>query len=820
MDLLRQDVRYALRRLAGSVGFTTVAVLSLALGIGANTAIFSIVNAVLLRGLPVAEPDRMVEIYTSDDDGIVHATSSYPDYVDLRTATDVFEGVLGYELFLGQVERPDGTGTLILGELVSGNYFSLLGVAPAFGRAFLPAEDSVPLAHPVVVLGHEFWRTAFGSDPGVIGTAIRLNRRQYTVIGVAPPDYNGSFPALRADVFAPMMMIGHVLAGPIDRLNARGSRSMFVRAKLRDGVTAERAAAVVETIGQRLAAEYPETNDGRAMSLVASTDVAVHPAIDRALIPVAGLLLTVVGLVLLIACVNLASFLLARAADRRKEIAVRLALGASRAQLVRQLLIESILLALAGGTAGIFVAAWTIDLLETFQPPLPIPINIDLGIDNTVLLFTAAVSLLAGVAFGLVPGLQATRPDVAPVLRDESGAVASHRHGGRMRSALVIAQVAVSILLLVGSGLFLRSLRKAQQIETGFDTGPAAIVAPNYELSGLADPTRARIVRDRILERVRAIPGITGVALAGRLPLGAAIQTRELNIDGITPPNGADALDIDFTSADSAYFTVMGVPIVAGRNFGPLDNEDAPEVVIISEAAARAWWPGQDAIGRMIWMGDDRTSPATVIGVARDTRVRTLGEAPRPYVYLNANHDALAFSNVVVRGSMPPGRMLEEVRRTMLDVEPQLVIMQAMTMEQHLALLLFPPRMAAFLLSVFGGLALILAAVGLYGLVSYTVARRTREVGVRMALGASSRDVLGLMTRSGLRLVLFGALVGLPLAAGLTSLIARFLYGVQPLDLIAFAAAPGLLILVGLFASWIPARRAARIEPLIALRSD
>jgi predicted permease len=548
--------------------------------------------------------------------------------------------------------------------------------------------------------------------------------------------------------------------------------------------------------------------------------VAVHPAVDRALFPVAGLLLAVVGLVLLIACANLASFLLARAADRRKEFAVRLALGARRFPLVRQLLVESLLLSLIGGLAGVVVAMWTLGVLEGFQPPLPIPINIDVGVDSAVLFFTLLVSIGAGLAFGLAPGIQATRPDVAPTLRDEAGGIVGHRHGARLRNALVIAQVSVSVLLLVGSGLFLRSLRKAQQIETGFDTSPAAILSPNFELSGIEDEARIRVVRENILERIRAIPGVSGVALAGRLPLGAAIQTRELNVDGVTPPGGADALDIDFTIADGEYFAVMGVPIVAGRTFQSTDNAESDPVVIINEAAARTWWPGADAVGRTVWLGSARTRPATVVGVARDSRVRTLGEAPRPYVYLSAEQDAVPFTNFVVRGSLPVSRLLEESRQTMLDVEPQLVIMQAMTMEQHLALLLFPPRMAALLLSVFGGLALLLAAIGLYGLVSYAVARRTREVGIRLALGASTGQVLRLMTGSGLRLVLFGCVIGLALAAAAASFITRFLYGLNALDTIAFASAPLLLLAVGLLASWIPARRAARIDPQSALRGS
>jgi predicted permease len=818
MDLLRQDVRTGVRRLVSSPAFTLVAVVSLALGIGANTAIFSIVNALLFRELPVADAERMVEVYTSDDDGLQHATTSYLDYVELRQATELFADVIGYELFIVQAEVA-ATSMMVMGEVVTGNYFDMLGVRAAVGRTFAAEEDATPNRNPVAVLGHGYWQRTFGGDPGVVGRTLRLNRRPYTVIGVAPAQWKGMYPALEADLYVPMMMINQLQGGNIDRLTRRGSRSMFVKAKLREGVSVTQAGAALDVISQRLAQAYPETNRDRHISLLASKDVAVHPLVDRALVPVAGLLLTVVALVLLIACANLAGFQLARATDRRREIAVRLALGARRTQLVRQLLVESILLALLGGTAGVLVANWALRLLVGFQPPLPIPVRLDLAIDGQVLAFTLLVSALAGIAFGLAPGLHATRPDVSSTLRDEAGSVIGGRGRVTVRNILVAGQIAVSLLLLVGAGLFLRSLGKAQQIDPGFDTGPAALLWPQLELGGF-DANTGPLVQQRMREALRALPGVTAVGGANRLPLGAAIQTREIIVDGVEPPPGLDAHHVDFTLVDTDYFATMRVPILAGRNFSTADAASDARVAIISEAAARRFWPGQDPVGRTFWLGDRRELAVHIVGIARDTKVRTLGEEPRPYFYLNAAQEWTPALQFIVRANRPIAELVREVRQTALDVDPDIVILEAKSMDQHLALLLFPPRMAALLLSVFGGLALLLAAIGLYGTVSYAVARRTREVGVRNALGASRRDIVILLTGSGLRLIAVGSAIGLALAAAVSWLLSGFLYGIRATDALTFVGVPLLLAAVGLLASWIPARRAARIDPMVALRSD
>jgi len=520
--------------------------------------------------------------------------------------------------------------------------------------------------------------------------------------------------------------------------------------------------------------------------------------------------------VLLIACANLASFLLARAEDRRKEIAVRLALGAGRGTLVRQLLVETTLLAVFGGSAGIRLAHWTLGALMSFQPPLPIPVDFDVSLDRTVLWFTAGVSLLAGIAFGLAPALQATNPDVAPTLKDE-GTGGGRRRRFNLRSGLVVTQVAFSFVLLIGAGLFVRSMQKAQAIDPGFYTGPAAMIWPMPQLSGYETDEEARVVMDTYVQHLLAHPSVTGVALADRLPLGAGIQTRSYVIPEVPSDTPDGDHDIDNATVSPSYFGVMDVPIVRGRGFLESDRAGDP-VVVVSEAFARRFYPRGEAVGRVIENPDGSTMH--IIGVARDAKVRTLGEAPRPFVYHVQDPDMFFGTEVVVRGRGTSAELLAAARETLKEVDPDMVVMEAKTMNEHLALMLFAPRMAALLLAVFGGLALTLAAIGIYGVVSHAVAKRTREVGIRMSLGASARDVVIMAVGGGMRLVAVGGLVGIVLAGGVTWLLKGFLYGVGPTDLVTFAVIPVLLTAVALLAAFVPARRASSVNPVRALRSQ
>ena len=815
MDILSHDLRYALRRLARSPGFTLVAVLSLALGIGANTAIFSIVNSLLLRGLPVESPEELVEIYQSEDD-YAYLTLSYPDFADMRDSNEVFSDVAAYYLFMAMTDQDDGADAQLRQmEVVTGNYFSMLGVRPAVGRGFLPEDDVTPGTHPVLVLGHRYWQSAFGGDPAVVGRSVRLNGHLFTVVGVAPESFKGMYPGLIPDFYVPMMMADVLEFASGSRFERRGSRNLFAKGRLRPGVSVEQAEAAVLAISTALAEKYPDTNDGRLMTVLATDDVSVHPFVDKALVPVAGLLLTVVGLVLLIACANLASFLLARAADRQKEIAVRLALGAKRSTLVRQLLTETLLLAVLGGAAGIVVAQWTITALLSFQPPIPIPISLDITIDRQVLFFTGGISILAGMFFGLLPALQSTKPDVAPTLRDE-GRTTGSKGRFSLRNTLVVAQVALSLVLLIGAGLFVRSLQKAQSIDLGFYSGPAAIAWPNFEMSGLSE-AEGLVFQDVFKKRLLAIPGVTHVTMASRIPLGANIRVTSIVPEGVDLPPDRDGFDIDITSVGADYFEAMDVPLVRGRGFLAGDTPEAPYVVVVSEAFARRFWPDQEPVGRTV---QSRDVDYEVVGVARDTKVRTLGEGPRPYIYFSANQQYDPTLMYLVRGRGSADQMVGEARAAIKELRSGMVILDIMTMDEHLAFMLFPPRMAALLLSVFGGLALLLSAVGLYGLVSYAVARRTREVGIRMSLGADAVSVVRMVVGGGMRLVAVGSVIGLAVAAAVTWLISNYLYGIEATDVATFVGIPTLLAGVAFVAAYVPARRASRVNPVDALRTE
>jgi predicted permease len=807
------DFKYAVRRLVRTPGFTLVAVLSLGLGIGANTAMFSVVNAVLLRKMPVRAPEEVVEVYTSEGDGYLYSTSSYPDYEDLKAADLPFSSVVGSRTVVARMERGDRP-EVAFGEVISWDFFTSLGVPMALGRSFLPEEDATPGTHPVVILGYRAWENEFGKDPEILGKSVPLNGVPFTVVGVASEAFTGSFPVLVTSFYAPLAMTDRLMGNPAPgQLARRSSRSMFLKARLAPGATVEQANEALRTFSSRLEELYPETNEQRVMSALPSGKVALHPLVDRALKPVAGLLLVVVGIVLLIACANLSSFLLARAEDRRKEIAMRLALGAGRAALIRQLLVETTLLALLGGVAGIVLADWTLRLLMSFQPPIPIPVSLDVGLDRTVLFFTAGVSLLAGLAFGLVPALQATNPDVAPTLKDEGQGTGKARRFN-LRNALVVTQMALSFVLLIGAGLFVRSLQKAQMINPGFDIGPAALIWPMVDLSGYETEEEQAAILRTLEDRLLAHPRIQSLAIADRLPLGVGVQTGGYLLPGIPSETPDGDHDIDNANVMPGYFQAMGVPIVQGRAFQPADL-DGPPVVIVSEAFVRQYYPGQDMVGRSIQ--DSGGNDLRIVGVARDTKVRTLGESPRPYIYETHRFSGMEF---VVRGAGTSEELLAAALEVVHEVDPDLMLFEAKTMNEHLALMLFPPRMAALLLSVFGGLALLLSAIGIYGVVSYAVARRTREMGIRISLGASARDVVAMAVRGGMRLVVLGGGIGVALAGAVTWSISGFLYGIGPTDIVTFAAIPLLLVGVALLAAFVPARRASLIDPVRALKSE
>lgn len=814
MSLFR-DLRYALRRLGRQPGFTAIALVSLAVGIGANTAIFSLVNAVFLRELPLEDPDQLVEIYMRQE-GFPTAPLSYPDFEDVRDATsEVFSGVLGAGYTLVQVESQGGL-EMVPTELVSASYFSVLGVSPHLGRDFTQ-EDEASLA-PVVMLDYAYWQRSRGGDPGIVGREVRLGGQPYTVIGIVADSYTGNVRGLRPAFYAPIALDRQFNpTGNSDRLEARGSHWLFSKGRLRPGVSQAQAegvlAALVESFHEQELVSW-QGDDG--FSLVPTRDVVMNPILDRYVVSAAGLLMAVVGLVLLIACANLASFLLARATDRKKEVAVRLALGASRRSLIAQLLTETTLLALAGGVLGVVVAVGLLRWFTATDLPLPIPISFDLSLDATVLLFSLGMSLLAGIVFGLVPALQSSNPDVAPTLKDEGTG------GGRprrftLRKVLVAGQVAVSTLLLLSAGLFLRSLMASQSVDVGFGQRPTGLLSVLLPSTDYPEEEAQVFVR-RLLDEMSVLPGVESVGLIDNLHLNPLnSQGAGINVDGVEPPEGRTAHRVDIARIDGDFFEASGVQLLSGREFGEQDHADAAPVAIISEALAARFFAGQDPVGKML-RNDE--ADLEIVGVASDTKVYTLGEAPVPFLYVPNEQDFSVFVTLMATGGLSE----EELSMLMLEsaqkLDPDLRVFESKTMSRHLGAILLPARAGAAVVGAFATIALLLACIGLYGVVSYAVAQRSREVGIRMSLGASPWSVVAMLMRSGLSLVVIGGLAGLLLAAVAARVLSGLLFGVSATDPLTFIGVPVLLLLVAVLATFVPALRASKVAPVSALRSS
>jgi macrolide transport system ATP-binding/permease protein len=818
METLWQDLRYGARMLLKSPGVTLIAVVTLALGIGANSVIFSLINALLLRPLPVEDPERLVAVYTSDFGGARYGSTSYPDYVDWRDRNQVFSQLVAFQMrpFSMSVE---GGNDRVFGEIVSGNYFSALGLTLALGRGFLPEEDRVPGERPVAVISHRLWQNRFGGDPATVGRIVKLNGHSFTIVGVGPETYSGLMRGIAVDLWVPAMMMEQAAPGGNDPLG-RGSRSFLVTGRLKSGVTLDHAQANFRVIAEQLFKEWPQhwensRKESRVISLISESEARVMPNF----VIFMALLMTMVVLVLLIACANVANLLLARAMARRKEIAIRLSLGARRNRLIRQLITESVLLALFGGVAGLLLAGWGTGLLMTFKPPVQIPIVIDLRVDWRVLGFTFGLSLLTGILFGLVPALAASRPDVVAFLKDHVGTESSRV---RLRGALVVVQVALSLMLLICSGLFIRSLRQASSVDLGFDPNNLLVMSMDWQLQGYAE-TAGRNMSEQLLDRVSALPGVESVSLSNSLPLGMGGSRRSVIIEGYTAQPG-ESTEVKWSSVAPGYFETFRIPILRGRTFNDQDRMGLPGVVVVNESFARHYWPGADPVGRRIQLGGTRSGandpPAylEVVGVVRDCKYATLGEEPTPFFYLNLLQHYQPSLTLIVRTRGNPIDYLSAARREVSALDKNLPLYDVKTMRQHLGLALLPARLAGSVLGIFGLAALILAAAGIYGVMAYSVAQRTREIGIRMALGASASSVLKLVVKHGMTLALIGMVLGLIASLALTRLIRPLLFGVSATDPLTFIVIVLLLSAVALLACYIPARRATKIDPMIALR--
>jgi putative ABC transport system permease protein len=802
-----QDVRFGVKMLVKSPGFTIVAVIALALGIGANSAIFSVVNTVLLRPLPYKEPDRLVMVWEDATKlGYPRDTPAVANYLDWRNQNQVFEGMAAiadqsYNLTgIGEPERIDG-------RRVSANLFSLLGVEPQLGRSFLPEEDQPGSGHSVII-SHGLWQRRFGSDPGLVGKPLSLNGETFTVVGVMPQGFQ--FPSREVEVWVPIAFTQR-------EASSRGSHYLQVIARLKPGVTLQQAQTEMTAIAARLSQQYPESNTDLGAAVT-----SLHEHVAGDIKPALLVLLGAVGFVLLIACANVANLLLARAAVRQKEIALRAALGASRLRLIRQFLTESVLLAAIGGLGGLLLSLWGVNLLKSF-----IPENISqakaITIDGWVLVFTLGVSLLTGLIFGLAPALQASKLNLNETLKEGGRDSAAGSRGNRIRGLLVIAEVAVSLILLIGAGLLINSFLRLRNVDPGFRSDNLLTMQVVLPVSKYPDAARRASFYTELVRRLEALPGVKSAAVTTNLPLYRQGNSTGISIEGRPDPAPGQEQIIVTRVISPHYFRTMGIQLMQGREISEQDRQETTPVVIISEAMARKYWPGEDPVGKRLKTGPSASNIPwiTIAGVVKDVRQFELNADPKPQMYLSYMQTGyFAPRDLVISTSVEPMSLTATVRRTVWEIDKDQPVSNIRTMDEILSESIGRQRFSMLLLGIFASVALLLAAVGLYGIMSYSVTQRTREFGIRMALGARRIDVLKMVVGHGLKLVLIGVGIGLVVAFVLTRVMTSLLFGVSATDPLTFISISLVLITVAVLASYIPAYRATKVDPMIALRYE
>ena len=819
MGSLFLDIRYGVRMLTKNPGVTAVAVLTLALGIGANAAIFSGVSAFVLRPLPVPDSAQLVRPIELTEDRGISDELSYPDFSDYRNQATVFEAMSAEDMTPVALDA-DNQSDIIWGQVVSGSYFDVVQVKPLMGRTFLPDEDKTPGANPVVVISHSLWQRRFDADPNIVGKTIRLSNRGYQVIGVTPPSFAGSKFALSMDFWIPMAMAEELRRSP-GLLSDRDSHWMNVLARLKPGVTMEQATQELQTIAARLNQVYPNERAANTQALV---DTEINTRFGEAstvLMSGSAIAMAIVALVLLIACANVANLMLARAAARRKEIGIRLALGASRFRLVRQLLTESLLLSLLGGGFGLLLAYWVTDLMQGFVPVLEYNIVDNFfALDERALLFTLGISLATGLISGLAPAWHSSNPEVVPILKGEINGQRGRRRRLTLRPALVVVQVALSLTVLVCGGLFIKSFRKAQTMDPGFGTKNALIVSLDPELVGY-DSERSRNFFRQIIERAESLPGVEAAASARLLPLGDSSSSNGPVLkEGETLPRGSGGRNIMTNVVSAGYFRAMQIPFVEGRDFDDRDQIKTQRVVVINQKMAETLWPGESAVGKRIFVGIDSRDALEVVGVVKTGMYRNLAEDPKPYFYYPMMQRRPASMMLVMRTNGDPHAIAGAIRKEAQDLDRVVPVSSMKTMTEHLTYALWAPNMAASLSLAFGIVAVLLSAIGLYSVMAYVVSQRTREVGIRMALGANRADVMRMITMQGMRLAVIGVVAGLLLSLVLAWVLSALLIGMSGYDVTTFAIVSTLLVLVALIACYLPARRATKIDPLVALRYE
>ncbi|MCI0390039.1 MAG: ABC transporter permease [Acidobacteria bacterium] len=833
MGTILQDLRFGARMLLKKPGFTLIAVVTLALGIGANTAIFSVADKLLLRPLPVKDPGRLALVGgESVNPRFPNTIFSYPNYVDYRDQNEVFSVLLAFiqiDVKLGAGEQASKIGI----ELVSGNYFDTLGVAAAQGRVIRDEDNRAEDGHPVAVISHSCWQRRFGGQPGVVGQNLQLNGASYTIIGVAPAHFTGIRLETPAEAWAPLMMRRQLLSAT-NSIFERNLAWLRLMGRLKPGVTMAKAQLSFDLTARRI--WEANTSPSERKLPFNEKRILLEPvgqgmsSLRRSMGETLKLLLAIVGLLLVLACANVTNLLLARAAGRRKEIAVRLALGASRWQIIRQLLTESLLLACLGAGAGMMLAPWLYELLLAFQPSFVIERSTLQGsLDARVLGFTALTAVLSGVLFGLVPAWQSARADLIPALKDAEPSAAQGERRWNVRSALVVAQVALALVMLIGAGLLVRSLQRLFAIDPGFRAENLLIVPldlPRAAYATARDEAGRRAVDEsnnqyfaQLAERVKALPGVEAATTAALTPFSNIISKNGVVIEGWQPKPGEN-IAIDSNRVGPGYHEALGIPLAQGRGFSEQDNASAPRVVIINEAMARAYFPNQNPLGKRFSLGPGRPW-LEIIGVTRDHRLHNLTETAFPHFDLPAfQHPYGVFARLVVRTKNDPLSALPAVRKEALALNAQVEIEAPTTLFDQVKNSIAAARMASTLTTVFGLTALLLAGVGLYGVMSYAVSRRTREIGIRLALGAGRGDVLRLMLKQGVLLTGLGLALGLLAAVSLTRMIKTLLYGVGATDTLTFVGVVLLLAGVALLACWIPARRATKVDPMVALKCE
>jgi len=826
-DQLRQDIRYGLRQLRRSPGFTAAAVVTLALGIGANTSIFSVVNAMMLRPLPVRDPAQLVEVAQGGP------TFSYPAFRRFRDENHVFLGVLGVYWQKGLDATINGQAETLDAQLVSGNFFSLLGVDAVSGRTFTTEEDGLPGRNPVAVISYGYWKKRFGLDPSVVGKSITLNKTPFTILGVTPPEFSGIWLGFPADVYVPMTMVG-VLHEDRSWLNNTGTHWIHIMGRLKPGTSPGQALADLALIhGETLEDDRTVNRSEAEERFLNSLRLAVVPAesgltfdLRQQFSQPLAILMAMVGFVLLIACINVANLSLARAATRQKEIAVRLAIGAGRRRLIRLLLTESLLLASTGGAAGYLLAYWSGTMLASLvsmawglgwgSPRL------DLQPDPRVLAFTAGVSLLVGVVFGLIPAIRATRPDLTPALKENGRKIGASRSSMGLGKTLVVSQVALSLLLLFGAGLLVRTLRNLENLDPGFNRHNVLEFSLDATKAGYGEGDVPRVYQ-ALLERFDAIPGVRSAGLSVLAPItGGGGWDGEVWVDGYTPRPNEDRT-VYLNAVSPGYFETIGTELRLGRDFEPRDSRSAVKVAIINQAMARYFFGNDNPIGRRFgpgMPGDKGRQEFEIIGVVEDSKYETLRETVPRTAYLDCFQGPLGGMTVSVRTAMSATALVPQIRSEISAVDKNVRVGDFTTLEEHVNTSLGHERVLALLSALFGILTLAIASVGLYGLMSYAVARRTSEIGIRMALGADRGQVLKMVVRESMLLIAAGVTLGLPLVLAAGRLISGQLFGLKPADPTTIVGAIGLLAAVGAFAVYSPARRATKVDPMVALRYE